>query len=173
MKTPRRKESSGCQEFRGELEALPLSEKKEEELDVFRALVEQMSPASQGHASECAECREATEDLAVTRSALRPLGEVSAEPGPWFAARVMAAIRAQETELDLRDAVWVSIRRLAPRLVAICALLLVLASTWTYQLRRMEVTGPPPTGSNETILEPGQAAPLNDDVLISANEGHR
>jgi len=97
------------------------------------------SPASLEHASGCAECREAAEDLALTRVALQPLGELSPEPGPWFATRVMAAIAGRESEMDLSDAVWVSVRRLAPRLVAVCALLLLLASTWTYQLRRVEI----------------------------------
>jgi hypothetical protein len=52
-------------------------------------------------------------------------------------------------------------------------LLLVLASTWTYQLRRVELAGPPQVASTETVLEPSQPAPLNDDVLINATEGHR
>ena len=115
----------------------------------------------------------AADEVALTRRVLRPLGEMSAEPGPWFATRVMAAITGGEAEMDLRDGVWVSVRRLAPRLVAVCALLLVLASTWTYQLKRMEVTGPPQAGSNETVLEPGQSTPLNDDVLISASGSRR
>jgi hypothetical protein len=104
---------------------------------------------------------------------LQPLEELSPEPGPWFATRVMAAIAGRESEMDLSDAVWVSIRRLAPRLVAVCALLLLLASTWMYQLRRVEIAAPPQVASNETVLEPGQSAPLNDDVLINATEGHR
>jgi hypothetical protein len=84
----------------------------------------------------------------------------------------MAAIAGRESEMDLRDAVWMSIRKLAPRLVAVCALLLVLASTWTYQLRQIEIAGRTQAAS-DTVLEPGQTAPLNDDVLISATEGHR
>ena len=165
-----KKESSGCQKFREELEATPLGESTGNGL---RVVLEQMSPASREHASACAECCDAAEDLALTRSALRPLGEVSAEPGPWFSARVMAAIAGRQAEMDLRDGVWISVRRLAPRLVAVSALLLVLASTWTYQLRRTDVAGPPQAASSDTVLEPGGAAPLNDDVLISASEGHR
>lgn len=159
-----------CQEFREELEALPLKTNESE----FATLLDGLSPASREHASSCTECREAAEDLALTRAALQPLGEPSPEPGPWFATRVMAAIAGRESEMDLSDAVWVSIRRLAPRLVAVCALLLLLASTWTFQLRRVEIAGvPPQAASNETVLEPGQPAPLNDDVLINAAEGHR
>ena len=170
MPTGPNREVRGCQEFREELEALPLKTSESE----FATLLDGLSPASQQHASSCSECREAAEDLALTRAALQPLGELSPEPGPWFATRVMAAIAGRESELDLSDAVWVSIRRLAPRLVAICALLLVLGSTWTYQLRRVEIAGQPPqVASNETVLEPSQPAPLNDDVLINATEGYR
>jgi hypothetical protein len=170
MLSLRKKESSGCQKFREELEATPLGESRGNEL---RVVLGQMSPVSREHASACAECCDAVEGLALTRSALRPLGEVSAEPGPWFSARVMAAIAGRQAEMDLRDGVWISVRRLAPRLVAVSALLLVLASTWTYQLRRTDVAGPPQAASSDTVLESGGAAPLNDDVLISASEGHR
>ena len=165
MPTGPNREVRGCQEFREELEALPLKNTE--------SVLDGLSPASRAHASGCAECREAAEDLALTRAALQPLGELSPEPGPWFATRVMAAIAGRESEMDLSDALWVSIRRLAPRLVAVCALLLLLASTWTYQLRRVEIAGPPQVASNESVLEPGQSAPLNDDVLINATEGHR
>jgi hypothetical protein len=165
MPTGPNREVRGCQEFREELEALPLKNTE--------SVLAGLSPASLEHASGCTECREAAEDLALTRAALQPLGELSPEPGPWFATRVMAAIAGRESEMDLSDAVWVSIRRLAPRLVAVCALFLLLASTWTYQLRRVEIAGPPQVASNETVLEPGQSAPLNDDVLINATEGHR
>ncbi len=170
MLTGANKESSGCQEFREELEGLPLSENAR---GAPRPLLEEMTQGSREHGSECAECREAADDVALTRSALRPLGQLSAEPGPWFATRVMAAIAGRESDLDLGDAVWLSIRRLAPRLVAVCALLLVLASTWTYQARRMENAGQPQVSANETVLEPGQTAPLNDDVLTNATEGRR
>jgi hypothetical protein len=165
MPTGPNREVRGCQEFREELEALPLKNTE--------SVRDGLSPASLEHASGCAECHEAAEDLALTRAALQPLEELSPEPGPWFATRVMAAIAGRESEMDLSDAVWVGIRRLAPRLVAVCALLLLLASTWTYQLRRVEMDAHPQVASNETVLEPGQSAPLNDDVLINATEGHR
>lgn len=166
MPTGPNREMRGCQEFREELEALPLKNTESGALDG-------LSLAQREHASRCLECREAAEDLALTRAALQPLGELSAEPGPWFSSRVMARIASRESEMDLRDAVWISIRKFAPRLVAVCALLLLLASTWTYQLRRVEIADPPQVSSNETVLEPGQPAPLNDDVLINDTEGRR
>lgn len=166
MATGPNREMRGCQEFREELEALPLKNTESGALDGLSLTLRE-------HASRCVECRKAAEDLALTRAALQPLGELSAEPGPWFSSRVMARIASRESEMDLRDAVWISIRKFAPRIVAVCALLLVLASTWTYQLRRVEMAGPPQVSSTETVLEPGQPAPLNDDVLINATEGRR
>ena len=59
-------------------------------------------------------------------------------PGPWFATRAMAAINAREQEEEARDGVWISVRRLAPRLVALSALLLVLGGSWALQLRKTE-----------------------------------
>jgi len=50
----------------------------------------------------------------------------------------MAAINAREQEEEARDGVWISVRRLAPRLVALSALLLVLGGSWALQLRKTE-----------------------------------
>src|SRR5208283_816027 len=104
-----------------------------------RRFLEQMEtrPANDGsgHAEVCADCRAALEDLVATRRALEPMSAPVAEAGPWFVTRVMAAIRARENEQEeRRNGVWIGIRRLAPRLVALCALVLVLGTTWAYQV---------------------------------------
>ena len=57
--------------------------------------------------------------------------------GPWFTARVMAAIAAREKEEEI-DGVWISVRRLAPRLVALGALLLVVGGSWSVQQTRKD-----------------------------------
>jgi len=170
MFTLPKKEMKGCQEFREELEALPAVEIAG---GACGTGLEKMSPALREHARVCAECREAAGDVAATRDALRPLAQEGVQPGPWFGARVMAAIKAREAELDLQEGVWMSVRRLAPRLVAVCALLLLLASTWAYQVRRSDLARTPQTGANETVLDPGQSTPLNDDVLASNSEMRR
>jgi len=74
--------------------------------------------------------------FAETRNAL--VGMTVQEAGPWFTVRVMAAIGAREREEEARDGVWISVRRLAPLLVALSALLLVLGGSWALQLRKSE-----------------------------------
>jgi hypothetical protein len=165
-----RKEMKGCQEFREELVALTALESAG---SGGGTVLEKMSPASQEHARGCPECREAAVDMAATRDVLQPLAQDSVQPGPWFAVRVMTAIKAREAEMDLQEGVWMSVRRLAPRLVAVCALLLLLASTWAYQVRRSDQARTPQVGANETVLDPAQSTPLNDDVLASNSEMRR
>ncbi len=126
------------------------------------------------HLTVCSTCREIVDDFAGTREALQPLAfEIAAQqPGPWFAGKVMNAIRAQENEMDLKDAVWISVRRLAPRLAALCAALLLVMGTWIAreiridQSRNAEMRGP------ESVFD-SSSLPLNDDVLVYSQEGAR
>jgi len=137
-----------------------------------QTVLAQMSSEARGHAEVCAECGAAVEDLAETRKALLPMSTPVAQAGPWFAARVMAAIRARENELEERsNGVWLGVRRLAPRLVALCAVLLVVGTTWAVELRRAELARPPELGAAESVFE-SVPAPLNDDVLVGG-QGER
>jgi hypothetical protein len=84
----------------------------------------------------------------------------------------MAAIRAKENELEERsNGVWLGVRRLAPRLVALCTLVLVLGTTWAVELQRAELARPPELGAAESVFE-SVPAPLNDDVLVGG-QGER
>jgi len=153
--------NSECRRFLEEMEGLTASEGRAE------ATLEGMSSEARRHSAECADCREAVEELVETRKALRPMSVPVVEAGPWFATRVMAAIRARENELEeRRNGVWLGIRRLAPRLVALCALVLVLGTTWAVQLRRADVATQPEMRPAESVFE-SVPAPLNDDVLVS------
>jgi hypothetical protein len=157
--------SSECRRFREGLEGVLAGGAGEVNSETVLA---QMSSEARGHAAVCAECSGAVEDLAETRKALLPMGTPVAEAGPWFATRVMAAIRAKENELEERsNGVWLGVRRLAPRLVALCAVLLVVGTTWMVQLRREELARQPELGAAESVFE-SVPAPLNDDVLVSA-----
>ncbi len=160
---------SKCRRFLEELEGVAASGAG----DVSsRTILAQMSIEARGHAEVCAECSGTVEDLAETRKALLPMSTPVAEAGPWFAARVMAAIRARENELEERNnGVWLGVRRLAPRLVALCAVLLVVGTTWMVQLRRAEVARQADLGTAESVFE-AVPAPLNDDVLVGG-QGER
>jgi hypothetical protein len=159
-----------CRRFLEELEGV--SAGGAGEVKPQTVLVAQMSNEARGHAAVCAECSGAVEDLAESRRALLPMSTPVAEAGPWFAARVMAAIRGKENEQEERsNGVWLGVRRLAPRLVALCTVVLLVGTTWAVQLRREDLTRRATLGSAESVFE-SVPAPLNDDVLV-VGQGER
>ncbi len=66
------------------------------------------------------------------QSLLRDLEAGRAEPGPFFAKRVMAAIESREAEITRGSRAWAAVPAFASRLSMIAALLLVVAGTWLY-----------------------------------------
>ncbi len=159
--------NSECRRFLEEMETAPVSDGRD---GTAEATLERMSSEARGHVGVCVDCRVALEDLLDTRRALQPMSAPVAEAGPWFAARVMAAIRSRENELEERsNGVWIGVRRLAPRLVALCALVLVLGSTWAYQVTQGELARQLQLNPGESVFE-SVPAPLNDDVMLGAGE---
>src|SRR6516162_2251513 len=133
-----------------------------------------MNEATRGHAEVCADCKAAVDEMSVTRRELARLSEAGLEPGPWFPARVMGAIRAKEREIEeKKNGVWISVRRLAPRLVAFCTVLLVLGGTWALEVRRAEEARQAEMRPVEGLFETTASTPLNDDILaVSHQEPH-
>jgi len=157
--------SSECRRFLEELEGFSTSGAGEA---AAPSVLAAMSSEARGHAEVCEDCRLAVGDLVETRKALLPMSTGVAEPGPWFVARVMAAIRAGENELEERsNSVWLGVRQLAPRLVALSAVLLVVGTTWAYQVRQDELARRAWLGSANSVFE-SVPAPMNDDVLAGA-----
>jgi len=159
-----------CERFREELETVQLPGK--ERIDRKELLVKMVSEFGT-HAQECRSCLDALDDLVVTRNLLLAGTDerMVAQPGPWFSSRVMKAIAAKENELEQSEGVWQSVRRLAPRLAAVSALVLVLAGTWAVEVRRNDLARQSAT-AGESLFEATPAAALNDDVLLGV-EGHR
>jgi hypothetical protein len=148
--------------------------KNRSECDRFRELLEEGSggavPATlRQHAAQCRDCEAAMEELAASRELLRGLPR-QAEAGPWFAPRVMAAIRARETELRRSVDAWIIVPKLARRLTWVSALALVLASTWLFDWPASTPSKPVATDiTGEPVHE--YAAPVNnDDLLLSLAE---
>ncbi|HET7108960.1 MAG TPA: hypothetical protein VFI38_19255 [Candidatus Acidoferrum sp.] len=133
MGNPLNREEANCRRFLDALDELPLSGTVRKSAEEWRA---ELPATEDEHAGRCEACRTALEEFAATRNEL--VGMAVQEPGPWFTARVMAAIGAREREEDARDGVWISVRRLAPRLVALSALLLALGGSWALQLHKAE-----------------------------------
>jgi hypothetical protein len=159
-----------CEELLNALEELNIEEGVTE-AEVLSSL--SMQPRQ--HAMECEECRSAVADRVTTRAALAPMKETLPEPGPWFGARVMAAVQTAENEIEeKRDGVWIGVRRLAPRLAAFAALLLVLGGTWAMEVRRREATlEGPEKRPVEGLFETTPNTVTNDDIVASSSEGVR
>jgi hypothetical protein len=154
-----------CEAFLEELERLPLKRPEPETTGGWRELLPQEARV---HAMTCANCEAALEDFAESRQAWGTMEERAEAPSPWFVQRVMAQIRAQEEEQT--NGVWVSVRRIAPRLAAFAAVLLVLGGTWAMELRRVAETRQQQMHAVEGLFEPGSHAQPNDDIVVSASE---
>ena len=132
----RKTKNEDCEQFLEELELLPA------EKIIASEYLRRMSLEARKHAQLCAGCDEAVREVVEARLALQPLilaTRGQEEPaGPWFASRVMAVIAAKEREVEEHNSVWINVRKLAPRLVAISALLLMLGGTWALQLSQSD-----------------------------------
>jgi hypothetical protein len=129
-----------------------------------------LSAALQKHLADCMDCRSAAEELFASRALLQKMPLQTAEPGPWFAARVMAAIAARESTLQRSFEAWTVVPKFAARLTWISALALLLAGTWLYQAPK---TAPKSgNGSNvESLFDVAPASASQDDVLIGFEGG--
>jgi hypothetical protein len=93
------------------------------------------------------------------------------EARPWFVVRVMAAIRSKEEAIEeQRNGVWISVRRLAPRLVAFAALLLVLGGSWALEVRRTERLRQTVMRPAEGIFETAPVTPVDEELVASVSE---
>jgi len=155
-----------CAWFLNQLEALPGNSSRSATADLLLAGLPE--PARQ-HAAVCAHCHSALRDFLDTRLALRELAQSLPQPSPWFTARVMQSIAARERAIDeSTDGFWNGVRRLAPRLVAFAALLLMLGGTWAFEQTRAARTHKPEMRSIEGIFESTPNVPPNDDVIAAS-----
>ncbi len=161
------KEKGGIDECEWFLESLELARLNDGEVVERNGMLALMPAKAAGHAERCGGCAEALEDFVETRKLLLVSPEESrvVEPGPWFASKVMSAIAERENEIAERDGVWQSVMKLAPRLAAVCALVLVLAGSWAVETRR-ELAAKQMRQPGESLFEASPAA-LDDDVLAS------
>ena len=158
------RDEQNCRRLLDALEELPISGGLRKSAEEWRA---ELPEAEDEHAGGCEACRTALEEFAETRNAL---AEATVQkPGPWFATRVMAAISAREQEEEARDGVWINVRRLAPRLVALSALLLVLGGSWALELRKAEGMNAERRGG-DMVFDSSVAPTWYDDGLEATSE---
>jgi len=164
MGNPLNRDEVNCRRFLDALEELPASGNTRMSAEEWRA---ELPGAEKEHAGSCEACRTALEEFAETRNALA--GITVPKAGPWFTARVMAAIGAREREEEARDGVWISVRRLAPRLVAVSALLLLLGGSWALELRKTEGMNADRRGG-DMLFDSSSAPTSYDDGLGMTSE---
>jgi hypothetical protein len=157
-----------CEWFLNELEMLPADGRNGAAPEKF---LTGLPEAAREHASQCAPCESALQDFAETRNALEGMKAGPPEAGPWFVVRVMAAIRSKEEAIEeQRNGVWISVRRLAPRLVAFAALLLILGGSWAVEVRRTERLRQTVMRPAEGIFDTAPVAPVDEELVASVSE---
>jgi hypothetical protein len=140
------------------------------ECERFRESLEEAVPTTlRGHAAECRDCATAVYELAASRELLRALPR-QAEVGPWFAPRVMAAIRARELELRRSADEWTVVPKLARRLTWVSALALLLAGTWLFGSNASAPLKPVATDITGEPVQDYAAPASNDELLLSLAE---
>jgi hypothetical protein len=124
----------------------------------------------QRHLADCVECKTVADELFASRALFRKMPAPAAVPGPWFAARVMAAIAARESNVQRCLETWTVVPKFAARLTWISALAVLLAGTWLYQSPKSAQK----TGNESTIESLFDVAPPSasqDDVLMNFERG--
>ena len=159
------RESGNCRRLLEALDALATDRNIRLSAEQWRA---ELPPDDAEHAVVCDACRVALEEFAETRNALA--GMKIEQAGPWFTARVMAAIAAKEREDEAQDGVWINVRRLAPRLVAFSALLLALGGGWALQQRSTDLASTDRRGTGDIVFDSSAGTPSYDDGLGAVSE---
>ena len=157
------RESKDCGSFQDALEKLPVKGGARKSAEEWLA---ELPAENAAHVAACGACREALEEFAETRQALAEIELPQA--GPWFTARIMAAIAAREKEEET-DGVWNSVRRLAPRLVAVSALLLLVGGSWAVQQTRKDAATADGRGG-DVVFDSSATPTWYDDGMGTLNE---
>jgi len=132
------------------------------------ALLARLPEGARKHVNHCSDCRSAARELLEVR-AMFQREDSGAQPGPYFLARVMAAIADRELELEKSSQTWAAVPRLAYRLSVLASLTLLVAGGWLYQQpHHATVAGVTTAQSNEGLVDGGGT--IQDDFLLSSAE---
>ena len=131
-------------------------------------LLARLPEGARKHVNHCGDCRSAARELLEVR-AMFQREDTGAQPGPYFLARVMAAIADRELELEKSSQTWAAVSRLAYRLSVLASLTLLVAGGWLYQQpHHATFAGVTTAQSNEGLVDGGGT--IQDDFLLSSAE---
>ena len=162
-----------CEAARGALE-LTVSRPDAGEIVALETLLAQLPQSARKHAIACGECRIFADELLEVRTMLqfdrqsRIAAVEIAQPGPYFMARVMAAIAERETEQEKKAQTWAAVPRLAHWLSVLASLTLLIAGSWLYQrpAQPATVAGINAEQNYEGLVE-GSGNAVQDDFLLN------
>jgi hypothetical protein len=129
-------------------------------------LLAQLPEDAREHIRHCGDCRDFAGELLEVRGIFRTEG-TGAQPGPYFMARVMAAIADREAEQEKSAQTWAAVPRLAYRLSVLASLSLVLAASWLYQQPRHDTVAGVSTAHGGEGLVDGSGSTIQDDFLLN------
>lgn len=158
--------SKQCEGVRDELER-STEQQEAEGIVGLGALLSRLPDPGRKHVSECSDCRTFAEELLEVRGMFES-EENDARPGPYFLARVMAAIANREMELEKSAQTWAAVPRMAYRFSVLVSLTLLIAGSWLYQrpAHTATVAGVSAEQSSEGLVE-GGGTTMQDDFLLT------
>ena len=129
-------------------------------------LLAQVSEEVRAHVNACDDCRRFAAELLEVRGMFQ-YADTGPQPGPYFLARVMAAISDREGELERISQTWAAVPRLAYRLSVLASLSLLVAAGWLYQQpRHASVTSASAAQNTEGLVD-GSGNTVQDDFLLN------
>jgi hypothetical protein len=166
-----------CVEFQDALERIASAEQSEgvvalqsvaPDAVALDFLLARLPEGARKHVNHCSDCRNSAHELLEVRGMFQR-EDTGGQPGPYFLARVMAAIADRELELEKSSQTWAAVPRLAYRLSVLASLTLLVAGSWLYQQpHHATVASVSAAQNNEGLVEGGGT--IQDDFLLSSVE---
>lgn len=158
-----------CEDARDALER-SMGQQEATGIVALGTLLAMLPEQARKHVSECSDCRTFADEL-LEVSGMFETEAAGVRPGPYFLARVMAAIADREVELEKSAQTWAAVPRLAYRFSVLASITLLIAGSWLYQRPAHSVTvaGVSTEQSSEGLVEGGGTAIQDDFVLNTAD----
>ena len=156
---------SECAKVHDALEGISSGEPSEGVLELS-VLLARLPEEARAHVKACDDCHTFAAELLEVRGMLQ-CADTGPQPGPYFLARVMAAISDREGELERISQTWAAVPRLAYRLSVLASLSLLVAASWLYQQPRHASIASASAAQNTEGLVDGSGNTVQDDFLLN------
>jgi len=156
---------SECAKVHDALQGISSAEQSEGVL-ALGVLLAQLSEEVRAHVNACDDCRLFAAELLEVRGMFQ-YADTGPQPGPYFLARVMAAISDREGELERISQTWAAVPRLAYRLSVLASLSLLVAAGWLYQQPRHASVTMASAAQNTEGLVDSSGNTVQDDFLLN------